>query len=203
MTGMRIKICGVTRPEDARAAEIAGADAIGLNFAKKSKRYITLEQAQAIAQAVGPFISKVGVFVDADPAFIRETARVLKLSAVQLHGQESPDDADALRNDFTVIKAISFTPDLTLDTLNAYPADAILLDGLKPGSGEAFDWQAAAFLQNYPRLILAGGLTPDNVSDAIRALKPYAVDLSSGVESQPGIKDPNKMRAFIQNARNA
>jgi phosphoribosylanthranilate isomerase len=198
---MRVKICGITRVEDALCAERAGADAVGLNFVKSSKRYISLEQAQVISQSLGPFLARVGIFLNHDLAEVQEVARVLRLSAVQLHGSEDEAFAETLRSNYTVIKVVSFKPDLSLEALGAFPADAIMLDGLKPGSGEQFDWSEAAFLRGFPKLILAGGLNPDNVAAGIRALRPYAVDVASGVEKAAGLKDADKVNAFISRAK--
>ena len=200
---MRIKICGITRPEDAEVAESAGADAIGLIFAPNSKRLITLEQAAAIAERVGPLITRVGVFVDAPLEQVLAAVHHLRLGAVQLHGSEDSVYAAAVRKETRVIRAVSFRPGLPLEGLAHFPADALLVDGLRPGSGETFDWSQASSLTGAPHLILAGGLAPENVAAGIRALRPYAVDVASGVEASPGIKDPEKVAAFVRNARAA
>ncbi len=200
---MRVKICGITRPEDALCAEQAGADAIGLIFAGQSKRLVTLKQAAAISAAVGPLLTRVGVFVDAPLDFVLEAVAKLKLHAVQLHGQEDAAYARQLSPRVNVIKAVSFRPNLEVAVLKCFPAEAILLDGLKPGSGESFDWTQAASFKNFPRLILAGGLNPVNVAAGIAALKPYAVDVSSGVESSPGIKDSGKIQDFVRAVKQA
>lgn len=198
---LRVKICGITRPEDARAAEAAGADAIGLIFAERSTRRVTLEQAAACAQATGPFLSRVGVFVDAPLELVLHAVRALRLEAVQLHGREAPAYAAALRGEARVVRAVAFEAGLEPDELRRFPADAWLLDGLRPGAGEAFDWEAAAALRGMPGLVLAGGLTPENVAAGVRALAPYAVDVASGVEAAPGVKDPARIRAFVRAAR--
>ncbi|MDE0527977.1 MAG: phosphoribosylanthranilate isomerase [Truepera sp.] len=200
---MRIKICGITRPEDAEVAESAGADAIGLIFAPNSKRLITLERAAAIAERVGPLITRVGVFVDAPLEQVLAAVHHLRLGAVQLHGSEDSVYAAAVRKEARVIRAVSFRPGLPLEGLAHFPADALLVDGLRPGSGETFDWSQASSLTGAPHLILAGGLAPENVAAGIRALRPYAVDVASGVEASPGIKDPEKVAAFVRNARAA
>ena len=184
---MRVKICGITSTKDALVAEASGADALGLNFFPKSKRYISIDKAIEISDVLGPFISRVGVFVDSSLEEIRHIARQAKLDTIQLHGSEGAVFAKALARDYRIIKAISFSYDLDLEELKAFPADALLLDGLKPGSGEAFDWSHAAFLKDFPRLILAGGLTPDNVQAGIKALSPYTVDVASGVEAWLGV----------------
>ena len=200
---MRVKICGITRPEDAELAERAGADAIGLIFAPNSKRLITLERAAAIAERVGPLITRVGVFVDAPLEQVLAAVHHLRLGAVQLHGSEDSVYAAAIRKETRVIRAVLFRPDLALEGLAQFPADALLVDGLRPGSGETFDWSQASSLTGRPHLILAGGLAPENVAAGIRALRPYAVDVASGVEASPGIKDPEKVAAFVRNARAA
>ena len=195
---MRVKICGITRPEDAVAAEQAGADAIAFNFVKHSKRLVSVAQAAAASAAVGPFIQRVGVFANSPLETVIETATSLRLHAVQLHGQEDADFAAALRERFWVIKAVSFHKGLSRAELDTFPADGILLDGIKPGSGETFAWKDAASLKGHPRLVLAGGLTPDNVAAGIAALEPYAVDVSSGVEARPGVKDAQKIQDFVR-----
>ncbi len=200
---MRIKICGITRVEDALAAEAASADAIGLIFAERSKRRVTLEQAAEISGALGPFMNRVGVFVNAPLKEVFSTAQTLKLSAVQLHGQESAEYAAELRPYIQVIRAVSFHAGLDVERLQEFPADAFLIDGLKPGSGERFDWSQAKSLRGLPRFILAGGLTPENVAAAARTLNPYAVDVASGVEVQPGIKEKGKIQDFVRGAREA
>ncbi len=200
---VRVKICGITRPEDALAAEAAGADAVGLIFAARSKRRVTFGQAQAICAELGPFIARVGVFVDAPLETVLEAVKQLRLSAVQLQGGETLDYAEALRRNVQVIRAISFSSGLNVEALLDFPANAIMFDGSVPGSGEAFNWADAAALRGFPKLILAGGLTPDNVGAGIEALAPYAVDVASGVEITAGIKDPGKIQDFVHNAKNA
>ncbi|MCA9835394.1 MAG: phosphoribosylanthranilate isomerase [Trueperaceae bacterium] len=198
---MKVKICGVTRLEDALFAEQAGVDALGFIFVPHSKRRVSAEQVAEICDALGPFISRVGVFQNATLEHIREVAEEAKLDTIQLHGDEDEVFAKALGRSFKIIKAISFSAKLELKALKAFPADAILLDGIKPGSGETFDWSEAAFLQALPHLILAGGLNPANVEAGIASLKPYAVDAASGVEISPGIKDPDKVLDFIHKAK--
>lgn len=200
---MFVKICGITRPEDARAAEAAGADAIGMIFVPGSKRQLTMAEAEPVAAAVGPFVTRVGVFRDAPVHEVRATASRLRLHVIQLHGDEDQHVIAELRDQWTVVKAVRFEPALEPETLAAYGADAILLDGLDPGSGTAFDWQAAAALKGMDRLVLAGGLTPVNVARAIEAMHPFAVDVASGVEAAPGIKDPAKISAFVSTAKAA
>jgi phosphoribosylanthranilate isomerase len=199
-TSVRVKICGVTRPEDAVAVERAGADAIGLNFVESSKRRLTLEQALAIVQSLGPFISRVGIFINQPLHELEEIAQTLRLDTLQLHGQEDEIYAKSLAKNYRIIKAVSFQNQSPKDLLD-FPADAVLLDGLKPGSGETFDWLVAKRFKGLPNLILAGGLNANNVRAGIEALEPYAVDTASGVESSPGIKDHGLLRKFLRAAK--
>jgi phosphoribosylanthranilate isomerase len=197
---VRVKICGITRVEDAVAVERAGADAIGFNFVEGSKRKITLEQALTISQSLGPFISRVGIFVNQPLHELEEIAQTLRLDAVQLQGQEDAIYAKSLSKNYLVIKAVSFQNQPPKDLLD-FPADAILLDGLKPGSGETFDWSVAKSFKGFPKLILAGGLNPSNVRAGIEALEPYGVDTASGVESSPGVKSHSLVSDFLRAAK--
>ncbi|HKI57584.1 MAG TPA: phosphoribosylanthranilate isomerase [Trueperaceae bacterium] len=199
----RVKICGITRPEDAVAAERAGADAIGVIFAASSRRRVGPVAAGAIVAAVGPMVTTVGVFVDAPLDQVLGLARRLRLGAVQLHGDEPAAYAAAVRGEVKVVRALAFERGLTPESLAGYPADAFLLDARDPGSGQPFDWAQARAWRDHPRLILAGGLTPETVGDGVEALRPYAVDVASGVESAVGEKDPDRMRAFVEAARGA
>lgn len=198
---MFVKICGITSPDDARVAERAGADAIGMIFVSGSKRQIDLDRAEEIAASVGPFVTKVGVFRDHPVDAVRTSVRRLRLDAVQLHGAESPEVVAALRPDVLVIKAVAFRADLELADVRSYGADAILLDGVVAGSGRTFDWSAAERFVGFPRLIVAGGLDASNVAAAVAALRPYAVDVASGVEASPGVKDADRVRAFVAHAK--
>lgn len=198
---VRVKVCGITRPEDAQVAERAGADAIGLIFAPGSKRQVTREVAAEVVAAVGPFITRVGVFVDADLAGVLELVKVLRLNAVQLHGNESADYAERIGREVRVVRGVAFSPAVTPESTATYPADAYLLDAPRPGSGVAFEWEAAVAWRGNPRLILAGGLNVGNVAVAVRTLRPYAVDVASGVESHPGIKDAAAVYAFVEAVR--
>lgn len=200
---VRVKICGITRAEDARMAERAGADAIGLIFAERSKRRVSVSDAAAIVQSLGPFVTRVGVFVDAPLDRVRAAVDRLKLGAVQLHGDEPAAYAAALRGEVMVVRAVAFGPGVTPAALEDYPADAFLLDAPTPGSGERFDWSDASAWRGHPRLVLAGGLTPETVGEGVRALEPYAVDVASGVESSPGIKDGERVQAFVRAVREA
>lgn len=194
---VRVKICGITRPEDAIAAEAAGADAVGLVFAAHSRRRVSIDQAAAVSAVLGPFISRVGVFVDAPAAFVLEAVEAARLSAVQLHGNESAEFATELRRRALVVRAVSFSSATDPETYASYPADALLLDGAVPGSGRPFAWSDADAWRGHPRLILAGGLTPSNVIAGIDALAPYAVDVASGVEASPGVKSERLINEFM------
>lgn len=200
---VRVKVCGITRPEDAVMAERAGADAIGMIFAPRSKRRIDRERAEAIVAGLGPFVARVGVFVDAPIDEVRGAVRELRLDAVQLHGTEPPAYAAALREEVRVVRAVAFGPHVTPEALATYPADAVLLDAAHPGSGVAFGWDEAGAWRGHPRLILAGGLTPENVAAGIATLEPYGVDVASGVERAPGVKDPARVEAFVRAVRAA
>ncbi len=200
----RIKICGVTSVEDARAAIHAGADAIGLVLAPSPRR-VDVEDAAAIVASLAPFVTPVGVFVDADDEEVAGVADRIGLTVVQLHGDESPSECDALRaRGLRVIKRLAVNADSTGDelraTMRSYRVGATLLDP-GAGSGVGFDWRIARDLPG--PMIVAGGLNPGNVAEAIRAARPYGVDVASGVERSPGVKDMEKMRAFVRAVRQA
>ena len=197
MFSIRVKICGLTRAEDALAAEQAGADALGLNFVPNTKRFIEISRAQEISSVLDPFVARVGVFRNASLETILKTIEKVGLNAVQLNGQESDDFAAQVATVRPVIRAVSFTKNLELPK-----NDTLLIDGVDPGSGQAFDWSALEIANlNSRHWLLAGGLTPDNVGAAVRQLRPWGVDVSSGVEASPGIKDHKLVKAFIQNAK--
>ena len=202
MRDVRVKICGITRPADAVAADKAGADAIGLMFVAESSRVVGLALAREISDAIGPLLTRVGVFRDAPLEQVLDTASELRLGAVQLHGSEPAEYVARVRQQVPVIRAVSFSGQSRAD-LEAAPVDAVLVDGMRPGSGRAFDWTSAQHLCGIPRLILAGGLTPDNVGEGVRRLRPYAVDVSSGVEESPGVKDHLLMNTFVARTREA
>ncbi|MDP6727724.1 MAG: phosphoribosylanthranilate isomerase [Gammaproteobacteria bacterium] len=197
---VKIKICGFTIAENARQAALAGVDAIGLNFYTKSPRHVNISSAREIVAALPPFVNKVGLFVNANPSLIDEVLCEVALDTLQFHGDESPSDCAQYEMPF--IKAIRVSPEVDLiKTANEYSqASALLLDTYQPdvygGSGKSFDWSLANIELDLP-IILAGGLTPENVSVAINIAQPYAVDVSSGVESAKGLKDIDKIRAFI------
>lgn len=203
---VKVKICGITNVADALAAIEAGADALGFVFYEKSPRHITPEQAAVVIQALPPFISKVGLFVDATPETVRSTVASTGIDTLQFHGMETPDFCKAFR--MTVVKAIRVQGSKSLKDLGHYPVSGILLDSFVPGqqggTGAKFDWSLALEAKRVGKpIILAGGLKPQNVEEAIRSVNPYGVDVSSGVESAPGRKDIAKVRDFISAARGA
>ena len=203
-----IKVCGLTNESDALACAAAGVDLLGLNFSPLSPRCISPEAAQVIVAAVRSRFTEcklVGVFVNQEPAWVRATAAALALDAVQLHGDETPEDLREIGHAFT-IKALRVGPGFSEDAASDYPSEAILLDTwhahARGGTGETFPWAVAAALRpRVDRLILAGGLTPENVAEAIRAVRPFAVDVCSGVEIAPGRKDPLKIARFVAEVR--
>lgn len=200
---VRTKICGITRQEDARAAVSLGADALGFVFWQKSPRAVTPSQAAAIISGLPPFVTAVGLFVDADDATIA-AAVAAGCNLLQFHGEESP--AACAGHGRPWMKAIRVRPGIDLHAAaRAYQgARALLLDayveGVPGGTGSRFDWSLIPRDLPLP-VVLAGGLTPDNVGDAIRAVRPYAVDVSGGVEAGKGIKDPQRLAAFIEGVR--
>ena len=200
----RVKICGITSEADALAAVEAGADALGFMFYEASARFIAAREAAAILGALPPFVVRVGVFVNATEERVREVAEECGLDALQFHGDETPEFCARFAS--RVIKAFRVRDEESLKGLSAYPVGAWLLDSYVPdqrgGTGALFNWDLALEAKTAGRpVILAGGLTPENVAEAVRRVQPYAVDVSSGVESSPGRKDPAKMRAFIQAVR--
>jgi phosphoribosylanthranilate isomerase len=203
---LRVKICGVTRPDDAVAAADAGADAIGLIFFEGSRRCVAPEQARSILAELPPYVTPVGLFVDESPERIRQICGPLGIRTVQLHGDEPPELVQELA-DLCVVKAFRVRGEADLEPLAAYPAHAYLLDskveGSRGGTGVSFDWALAAHARRHGRIIVAGGLRPENVAEAVRVARPYGVDASSGVESEPGKKDRAKMQAFVAAARGA
>lgn len=201
-----IKICGITRVEDAQAAVAGGADALGFVFHPASPRAINRDRAATITAALGPFVTTVALFVDADAALVDEVLTATGIQVAQFHGEESPAWCVAVRRPW--IKAIRMAPGLDGETAAARygGASAWLFDAWHPrqagGTGCSFDWSRLPAAPARP-LILAGGLAPENVAEAIGQVKPYAVDVSSGVERAPGRKDPAKIRAFVAAVRAA
>lgn len=201
-----VKICGITRTADALAAARHGAHAIGLVFYKPSPRYVDPDTAAAIVRALPPFITTVGLFVDAGEDEVREIAAHTGVQLLQFHGAESADFCASF--DVPYMKAVRVQPgvDLLQYARDFSSARALLLDayreGLHGGTGAVFDWELIPRMLPLP-LVLSGGLTPENVADAIRRVHPTAVDVSSGVEASKGIKDEAKIAAFITGVRNA
>ena len=201
----KIKICGITNIEDALFAAEAGADALGFVFYEKSPRYVLPETAQQIISLLPPFVTTVGLFVNASAETIEPTMRITGINVIQLHGDELPEQCSFAP--YPVVKAVRVKNADSLAGIEKYRVSALLLDAWSDqqygGTGENFDWQLARKLTARLPLILAGGLNPDNVAEAIRVVKPYGVDVSSGVEVSPGEKDHDKIRKFIQQVRQA
>ena len=204
MPRTRIKICGVRNIETALATAAAGADAIGLVFVDSSPRHVSVDTARRIVTALPAWVTPVGLFVDEKLARIRKIVAEVGLHAVQLHGNESPDVVDALRP-LSVIKKLCPGDDITpWARVNAILYDTPTTSHELPGgTGKTFDWNTLQTPDDGPPIILAGGLTPGNVADAIRTVRPYGVDVSSGVESQRGVKDTGLIAAFCQTVRTA
>lgn len=197
---MFVKICGITSEEDALLAVAMGADAVGFVFAP-SPRQIAMSRVYDITRRLPPEILTVGVFRDEHPDRVVDMVDKSGVKAAQLHGHETPEQvAQVMRSVRTVIKAVSAgTTDAARATM--FPTDLILVDAPAPGSGKVFDWSLLGEVPVGPRVILAGGLNPENVADGIRVARPWGVDVSSGVESAPGIKDPVLVRRFIAAVR--
>jgi phosphoribosylanthranilate isomerase len=201
---VRVKICGITSLADALAAVEAGADALGFIFHEQSSRYMTVEAAAKIVSHLPPFITKTGVFVDAADSIIRDARSQIPLDVLQFHGSETPERC--ARFPEPIVKAFRIKDKSSIAALAAYPTSAWLLDSFVEnklgGSGVTFQWELARLAAQYGRpIILAGGLTAENVAEAVRQTNPYAVDVSSGVEAAPGKKDAAKMAAFISAVR--
>jgi phosphoribosylanthranilate isomerase len=199
-----IKICGITSVDDAKIAVECGASAIGLNFFNQSKRFISIEKAKKIADSVRREVTIVGVFVDHDQKTISEIEKSVGLDYVQLHGNESPEFTHQFPN---AIKAFRMKSKDDIERLSKFDAPIKLLDSFHEniygGTGKTFDWSLAIHAATQHKIIIAGGLTPDNVHDAILEIHPFGVDVSSGVESEPRKKDRFKVEQYINNARNA
>lgn len=206
----KVKICGITNLEDALLSAKFGADMLGFNFYEKSPRHIEPIKAREIIDQMPEEILKAGVFVNESLEKICDIAIIAGLDTLQLHGDETPEFVIEVKADtgLEVLKVFRVSPEFKPDSIFTYKADAILLDAYSQhehgGTGETFNWEVARNLQTelYP-IYLAGGLNVDNVEEAIKAVRPYAVDVASGVESSPGKKDPKKLEAFIKNAKNA
>lgn len=199
----QVKICGITNIDDALMAVEAGADALGFGFVPNTPRCVQPQQAAMIIAQLPPFVTTVGLFVDAEPQEMQAIADRCNLDVLQLHGEESPTICQALNR--RVIKAFRVKDASTLAYLPRYSVSAYLLDtyvqGKMGGTGQAFDWELAVSAKQHGRIILAGGLNPDNVALAVQQVQPYGVDVSSGVEASPGRKDAAKVEAFIHAAK--
>jgi phosphoribosylanthranilate isomerase len=198
----RVKICGITTWGDARLSIDLGASALGFNFYPPSPRSISPRDAWTIIRRLPPFVEAVGVFVNWPPLVVDALARAVRLGAVQLHGSESPADVAELARKHRVIKAVQVGRGFRAASLARYrSASALLLDGFAPGlhggTGRTLDWKLARAARRYGNIVLAGGLTPENIAEAIRVAEPFAVDVASGVESRPGRKDPARLRALF------
>ena len=200
-----IKICGITNLDDALAAVAAGADALGFNFYKPSPRYVTPQAAREIVAQLPSTVLTVGVFVNEELRSVTRIANEAGVTALQLHGDESPTYCRELADRF-VIKTLAVSRDFDVQTVKAYDVEAIMLDTrdntLRGGTGRVFDWSIAAEVNKaVPKLFLAGGLSPENITEAIEIVQPYAVDACSALEDRPGRKNHERMRAFVELAR--
>lgn len=198
----KIKICGITNLEDAKIAVESGADALGFIFVPSSPRAISIDKAARIISQLGPFISTVGVFVNPSTDEIKQAAGIIDI--IQLHGEETPQFCQNLNKKF--IKAFRVKDSSSLSQMENFAPDAYLLDTYAPdkrgGTGRVFDWSLAIEAKKYGRIILSGGLTPDNIVEAIKRVSPYGIDASSGIEAAPGKKNPEKLKEFIRLIRN-
>ena len=202
---VRVKICGITNSDDARHAADCGADALGFVFYAGSPRCVTPEQVREIVAGLPPFVTRVGLFVNENPGRIRAIVGACGLDVVQLHGDEPPEAC--VLPPCRVIKGVRPRREADLAAMAAYPVAALLVDAAVPGefggTGQRADWELAAQLAARQRVILAGGLTPANVAAAVRQVRPYGVDVASGVESAAGRKDPDRVAQFIRMAKEA
>lgn len=206
MAVTRVKICGITNVDDAKGAVAAGADALGFVFHPASPRYVAPEEVADIVAALPPFVSTVGLFVNMPAVKIHQIMVQTGLQLIQLHGDETAAECH-LHPPYSVIKALRVRDERSLSHLDDYPVAALLLDAWSDddygGTGRRFDWQLVSRATLNKPLILAGGLTPANVTTAIQLVKPYAVDVSSGVEREPGRKDMTLVAQFIEQVRKA
>ncbi len=204
MPSVKVKICGITRVEDALAAVRLGADALGFNFWPRSKRYLPPDRARAIVRRLPPFVTAVGVFVDPTREEVLRAVDQSGVGVAQLHGDEPPQLCASLP--LPVLKAIRLAGPQALAQLASYEVQAFLLDAPSAGyggSGTTCDWSLAAAVASELPVVLAGGLGPENVAEAVRTVRPWAVDVASGVESAPGVKDADRMRLFVERAKEA
>lgn len=200
----RVKICGITRVQDALAAAQGGADAIGLMFYERSPRYVSIALAAELARALPPFVTTVGLFVNAAPALVREVLAVVPLDVLQFHGDESPDYCAQFGKPYLKAIRVKAGVDLLQCAADFSSAQGLLLDafveGIPGGTGAIFEWSLIPEVLR-PKIILSGGLDAQNVAAAIQQVRPYAVDISSGVEISKGIKDATKIAAFIKEVK--
>lgn len=202
----KIKICGITNTEDAVWAANLGIDFLGLVFARDSKRKVSLEKAQEIANVVPPYIKKVGLFVNEEPKIIDKVLLTCKLNVLQFHGEESAEYCRKFRQKAQIIKAFRIKDKESLSQISQYDCNFYLLDAYVQdeygGTGQSFNWELAIEAKRFERpIFLAGGLTPENVSQAIKKVQPYAVDVSSGVEASPRRKSVELMQGFVRSVR--
>jgi len=196
---VKVKVCGITSLKDAEKAVELGVDALGFNFYPKSPRFITKVRARDIIRMLPPFVTPVGIFVNETMDKIMEFMYFSGVRVLQLHGEETPEFC--MRMSRPVIKAIRVAGPESIRGLPRYPVMAFLLDSATEaygGSGQSFDWNLAVEAKKFGKIILSGGLNPENVAEAIEKVRPYAVDVCSGVESEPGIKDHAKLKIFIE-----
>jgi phosphoribosylanthranilate isomerase len=206
---VRVKVCGITNWADANIALSAGANALGFNFYPPSPRYIPPSHARAIVSRMPPGVDAVGVFVNAPFAEANEIGLAIDLDVLQLHGEETPEEVAEFSESWPLIKAFRVTPEFRSEQLEPYRkhTDFFLLDGFsddaRGGTGNTFDWSVASSAKQFGRIFLSGGLTPENVGDAVRTVRPFAVDVCSGVEASPGKKDAARVREFIRIVKEA
>lgn len=200
---IRTKVCGITRLQDAQAAVELGIDAVGFNFVPGSPREISVERAREISGALPPFVTRVGVFADARPPSMEAKARLIGLDWLQLHGDEEPEVCAGLT--LRWYKVLRVGPGFAPEDVARYTSGTVLLDAYSPeargGTGRSFDWSLARRAGAYARVIVAGGLSEENVEQAVRTARPFGVDVNSGVESGPGIKDPGRLERFLRRLR--
>ena len=200
---VKVKICGITNQADADAAVDAGADALGFVFVRSSPRFVRISTVRAIAGSLPPFVTAVGVFVNAPRRDINEVVSASGIGAVQFHGEETPADIEGYR--VPVFKAFRVGAGFDPSLLSRYRPGVFLLDTFSDdapgGTGKTFNWDVALEAKKYGRIVLSGGLTPDNVGSAVRKVAPYAIDVSSGVETSPGVKDKNRIQQLFSALR--
>jgi phosphoribosylanthranilate isomerase len=208
MNALQIKICGITNSQDALECAAAGVDMIGLNFCRQSPRYITPDRARMISETLPPSIRPVGIFADTPAEEIRRVAHEANIHLLQLHGSETPEMCAELKGEFEIIKALQLDREFVPARASDFPCCTILLDTFDQkafgGTGKPCDWNVARETKKFAtRLILAGGLSPENVGDAVAAVNPYGVDVCSSLERAHGVKDRERLQKFVIAARNA